>query len=258
MKSFKQLSQRGYSIIKQKGLRNFLARTIWRFIYKIPGIRSILERYILKGDLQSRFIAIHKTNYWNSLESVSGSGSTLKATENLRAKLPDLIKRFGIESLCDAPCGDFSWIRDVILDLDIVYKGVDVVPDLITSLQNFANERITFECGDIRTHDFNKFDLMLIRDCLFHLSYKDIDLVLKNLSQQNYKYLLTTSYLPDSTFINVDIETGGFRHIDLLSAPFNFPNNYTTSIADWLEPESIRYLYMWEKNQVPTALKFPA
>jgi len=193
-------------------------------------------------------------NYWNNLESVSGAGSTLTATESVRAQLPVLIKNYKIESICDAPCGDFLWMRDVIASLDVKYKGVDIVPNLVESLKSLETDSTTFEWGDIRTFDFNGFDLIFVRDCLFHFSYQDVGEFLRNLEMTSYKYLLTTSYFPDSTFKNKDIATGFFRHIDLLAPPFNFPQDYLSSIADWVEPESRMYLYLWEKSQVPTEL----
>ena len=82
----------------------------------------------------------------------------------------------------------------------------------------------------------------------------DIDKFLKNLSKSSYKYLLTTSYLPSVDYKNRDISTGDFRKIDLLAPPFSFPSDPKAKIADWVEPESPRYLLLWEKNQVPINL----
>ena len=56
---------------------------------------------------EDRFTKIYKLNYWNNEESVSGSGSNLESTNNVRNKLPQLINQFEVTSILDAPCGDF-------------------------------------------------------------------------------------------------------------------------------------------------------
>lgn len=241
-------------ILSQQGFKTVASRFFWRIAYGIPLLGTILKKYILAGSLERRFTYIYKMNFWNNIESASGGGSTKVVTANLKIALPQLIQDLQINSICDAPCGDYSWMREVISDLKIKYTGVDIVPDLIARLKPLENSDVIFKCGDITSFDFNGFDLVLVRDCLFHFSYQEINLFLSNLSTHNYKYLLTTSYYPDSGFKNLDIVTGDFRRIDLLAPPFNFPGDFKSQIADWAEPESRRYLYLWDRNQVPTRL----
>jgi hypothetical protein len=57
---------------------------------------------------EDRFTWIYKNNYWQSNESASGTGSSLKNTENLRKELPALISKFSIKKIFDAPCGDLT------------------------------------------------------------------------------------------------------------------------------------------------------
>jgi hypothetical protein len=254
MKNIEKRLKKLRMALLQIGFVHFISRLFFRVIYKFRFLVVLLERFILKGSLERRFSYIYKLNFWNNLESASGGGSTKTITANLRAMLPKLLADFQVKSLCDAPCGDFTWMREIITNLDIKYTGVDIVPDLIDRLKPFSNDHIYFEHGDIRSFDFNGFDLILVRDCLFHFSYEDIDLFLKNLSNCDYRYLLTTSYYPDFSFENRDIATGDFRRIDLLSPPFDFPRKFIYEVSDWAEPESRRYLYLWEKNQVPIQL----
>src|SRR5258705_12041519 len=56
---------------------------------------------------ESRFKAIHKTNYWANAESLSGWGSTLEATSRTREALVAFVQEHGVRSLLDVPCGDF-------------------------------------------------------------------------------------------------------------------------------------------------------
>jgi hypothetical protein len=240
------LSKQGFFVVSQ--------RLFLRCLYRIPYVRMSIERYLFRSDLEKRFIAIYKLNYWGNIESASGGGSTSKVTANLREKLPYLLRDYEITSICDAPCGDFLWMKSVISEVDVRYKGVDIVPALISRLSVYTTKNISFEKGDIRTFNFDGYDLVLVRDCLFHFSYTDINAFLENLSKYDYKYLLTTSYQKDLSFENRDIETGDFRKIDLLSAPFNFDVSHRASIEDWAKPESERFLYLWDKKQVPTRL----
>jgi len=67
---------------------------------------------------------------------------------------------------------------------------------------------------------------MICRDCLIHLSFKNIKLFFENFRNSNIDYLLLTSYkLKDSSKVikNIDITDGEFREIDLSVYPFNLP-----------------------------------
>ena len=65
----------------------------------------------------------------------------------------------------------------------------------------------------------------LALQCLFHLSFSDINNFLLNLSRTNYKFLLTTTHRLEDNHVNQDIISGHFRHIDLFKTPFNFGKN---------------------------------
>ena len=95
------------------------------------------------------FSDIYHTNAWQDPESVSGRGSTLARTQIIMSQLPPLLQELNSQSLLDAACGDFNWMRHV--DLGAVrYIGIDVVPDLISRNQNlFEGERRTFAVRDI-------------------------------------------------------------------------------------------------------------
>ena len=52
---------------------------------------------------EAAFTTIFKYKLWGSEESISGPGSGLKYTENLRKALPKLIKDYSIGTIFDAP-----------------------------------------------------------------------------------------------------------------------------------------------------------
>jgi hypothetical protein len=213
------------------------------------------KRSLVRADsLQERFTVIYKRNAWGSRESVSGSGSTLAMTEPIRISLPVLFKKFDIHSIFDAPCGDFNWMRRVDLK-GLSYVGADIVEPLVLDLQKkFSSSSVTFSFLDITKDPFTKSDLVLNRDCLFHLSYQDIFFTLGNFLRSGSKYFLSTSYDNNQVFSNSDIRSGGFRLIDLFSSPFSFPVNFHFQISEQGEGSlPPRSLYLWDQGQVQIA-----
>src|SRR5688500_1614611 len=92
-------------------------------------IRRVTDSLPLLGRAPD-FSEIYRDNLWGDPESVSGRGSTLARTVNIRKALPELLRSINARSLLDAPCGDFNWMRLVDLG-EIRYTGVDVVSELI-------------------------------------------------------------------------------------------------------------------------------
>ena len=138
--------------------------------------RFVADRESLAGlDLAQRFQRIHDTNLWGAPESPSGLGSELDATAVLRTELPRLLKKLGVTSLLDAPCGDAGWINRT--DLGVRYVGVDIVPALVERLQNRAAAGEIcgeYHLADITRDQLPRCDAILCRDCLVHLSFANI------------------------------------------------------------------------------------
>jgi hypothetical protein len=155
----------------------------------------------------------------------------------------------------DAPCGDFNWMQKVELS-NVIYVGADIVRPMISKLQSsFENNNRTFICLDITKDPYPKCDLMLNRDCLFHLSYCDILKVLNMFVDSNIEFFLSTSHNNDGTFKNIDIESGDFRPIDLFEPPFNFSKDVLFEIPEPSDGEiPARKLYLWNRKQVEAAL----
>lgn len=206
--------------------------------------------------LEQRFSRIYKINYWNNEESRSGQGSTLNLTENLRAELPKLFAQFNICKVFDGPCGDFNWMKLVVRDTEIIYIGADIVHELIEeNIVRHTSPRVSFIKLDLRIDPLPNADLMICRDCLFHLSYRDTRMLLENFIKADIPYLLTTTYQNEATFKNTDIESGHFRKIDLLQEPYFFPANTIAEIKDYLPGEHPRFLCLWSRQQITQALK---
>jgi len=212
---------------------------------------------------ESRFTKIYQLNYWNNEESVSGSGSNLESTNNVRNKLPQLINQFEVTSILDAPCGDFYWMKYVIENLKVKYLGGDIVTEIINeNNKRYKSDTINFKKIDIINDKLPYSDLMICRDCLFHFSYEDTFKFFENFINSNIKFLLTTSHFNDNDnnkffFKNKNILTGDFRKIDLFSEPFNFKKNYLSFIEDResLDVTNHKFLYLFSREQINEFIK---
>lgn len=219
-------------------------------------VRQIKKKIFGMKSLESRFTEIFQINYWSDSQSVSGPGSTLSYTENLRKELPALFSKYKIESLFDAPCGDFGWMKYVMEKTSVRYDGGDIVAPLVAQLNDkHKSPQINFLHIDLTKDKFPKVDLMICRDCLFHLSFADTKLVFQNFVDANIKYLLTTTHIVGRDFKNKDIISGDFREIDLCAAPYNLPQDTLERITDWIPPFQPREMCLWSRDQVIAALK---
>lgn len=174
------------------------------------------------GSMESVFSEIYRKNIWGNDESISGSGSTLDATELIREQLPSLFKEFGFRSLLDAPCGDFNWMKETNLDLD-AYWGMDIVPDIVArNRQRFGNDRVKFLTGNLIKDPLPKVDVVLCRDCFNHLDFASIRSALLNFHRSGAGYVLLTT---DISFGDVleDIVVGRSRTLNLQAAPIALP-----------------------------------
>lgn len=170
----------------------------------------------------SIFTEIHRKNYWQDEETVSGPGSSLARTAVIRTQLPDFLFGLGAESLLDAACGDFNWMRYVSLE-SLDYTGADIVPELIEhNNRTYARVRRKFVVRDIVSDSLPGADAILCRDCFIHLSFADIMQALANFRASNSAYLLATTHPQIKQ--NRDIATGGWRSINLSVSPFDFPD----------------------------------
>lgn len=242
-----------------KRLRNLVKRhgLVW-VVFRIARYpldwlkRKKFERagLVLKTP-EERFNWIYQNKYWGEGETKSGSGSTLEHTENLRRELPVLAEKFKIRRFLDAPCGDFAWMQHVVKAMHVSYVGGDIVRPIVEELQaKFGSADIQFVHLDITKDKLPAADLMMCRDCLFHLCYKDIAAALENFLASEIPYLLTTTHINKTAFANRDIVTGEHRLMDLFSAPFNFPTDPLHRIEDWVMPKPEKEMCLWSREQI--------
>jgi hypothetical protein len=198
--------------------------------------------------VQKRFERIFNRNLWGSEESVSGFGSTLAATENLRRRLPELIDELGIESILDVPCGDFNWMRHVLRERPQVdYTGFDIVPALVQRLQEeFGSDRMRFLHRNVISDPLPRTDLVVNRDFLIHMSYRDAKSVIANVKRSNSSWLLANTYR--NIRENSDIITGRWRFIDLMKPPYGFPQ---PKLEIEENPRQAKFIALWRIADLP-------
>jgi hypothetical protein len=195
---------------------------------------------------------MYERNSWANAESVSGDGSDLTQTRVVRRELPNLIEDLGIETMLDAPCGDYYWMRTLNLNLRR-YVGADIVPALIRANQEkYGNDTVTFENVDVTRDELPRSDLVLCRDCLVHLPLQSALDALRNFKRSRSKYLLTTTYPGLLTSNKQLIITGNWRPLDLTLPPFSLPaptriiNEECTEADDYEE----KSLGLWELDRL--------
>jgi len=245
------------SKIKREGLLSTIkASLIYPFRY---DFRRKYKEMLKQDSLKARFTLINQQNLWNSKESASGEGSELEYTSNLRFWLTKKIQELNVKNFVDAPCGDFNWMQLVCKELDFNYLGLDIVEGIINKNNiEFSNNKTKFRVANICEDKIPDCDLLMVRDCLFHLSFADIDNFLKNISSTNYKYLLTTTHIVDNNFANSNIISGDFRLIDLFSSPFKFSRNYVVDrVNDYPEGHPVpSEMILIEKQHVPFSIDY--
>lgn len=233
---------------------------------KLPGIMSARRKlgmaraymqycglilyYTVRYPEESVFSVIHKKHTWGA-ESVSGGGSNLSQTSDIREVMPALLHEINARSVLDAPCGDFYWMSCVSLDVDS-YIGIDVVPELIHDNQRkYASDTFRFIHADITRTPLPQVDLIFCRDAMVHFSYKEIFRCLRNFKSSGATYLLATTY-PDLLKRNWNIMTGMWRPLDLQLPPFNLPepikiiNENCTESTDYKQ----KSLGLWKMNDI--------
>lgn len=154
-------------------------------------------------------------------ESLSGPGSCLAQTAELRERLPLLFEDLQIRTLLDAPCGDFNWMKEMRLCLD-QYVGADILRDIVAENQRrYGGPRRRFVTIDVTSEPLPSADCILCRDCLVHLSFAEARSTLRNFKLSGARYLLTTTFTGRQR--NDDTSGGVWRPLNLRASPFDFP-----------------------------------
>lgn len=218
---------------KEQELETMKSSRTWRAISRYSRIKRNLFRQARTigskpltasaepSTIESVFQRIHHGREWGNGESSSGPGSSVVRASAFAQDLVEVLNWLGANSLLDAGCGDFNWMKALDHGLK-TYIGVDVVPELINRNQQvFANAARDFLKLDITRDPLPKVDVILCRDSLVHFSFRDIFAALGNFQRSGSTHLIATTFTRWPA--NLDIETGEWRALNLQISPFNFP-----------------------------------
>ena len=240
--------------IKQSLYRHpALTNRVYRAMYAFRDGSHARAPQRVSSSAEEVFSSYFESNAWADAESRSGVGSNLASTELISRSLPELLRRLGVRTFLDAPCGDLYWMRQVVDAVDVRYIGGDIVPELIAKLEaEISDPKYTFQVLDIVSGDLPKADLWLSRDCFIHLPHAMVRQALGNFYRSGIPYLLASQY--DFPRANADIPLGGFRCINLRRAPFNLPAP-REELFDFHFPSPPRQLALWYRDQIPEDLR---
>ena len=220
-------------------------------IIKYPYRFFIKLKFFKEKSLKNKFSIIYNKNYWDNKESLSGPGSTLENTKILRNSLNQIIKKYKIKSILDAPCGDCNWIQLVIKKNKVNYIGGDIVKECITHNKlKFKNKKFSFKELDITKDKLPNTDLFICRDFMFHLSFKDNKRFLKNIKKLKTKFILISNHSRSEKgkIFNRDIKSGDFSKINFFKYPYYFKKKFELIIKDDCDGVE-KYLFLFTNKE---------
>jgi hypothetical protein len=163
------------------------------------------------------FEKIYQENYWGF---GSGHGSLPSVTAEYSQYISNFISNNNITSVVDFGCGDWQFSR--FMDWRKVdYTGYEIVPKLVKdNTKSYAAPNIKFLLTPSSFKNLKPADLLLVKDVLQHLPQSEIENFITSVLPK-YKYsLITNNTLPEN-LLNMAIEKGGFRPLDLRLPPYN-------------------------------------
>ncbi|WP_298855498.1 class I SAM-dependent methyltransferase [uncultured Ruegeria sp.] len=113
-------------------------------------------------------------------------------------------------------------MQAVDLSTLVAYHGADISSSVINPVaEEFTSENVSFSVLDICSDPLPKADLMMCRDCLFHLKHEAKWAFFRNFIEADIPYLLTSI---DHVRHNQDLKkNGGYQRFNPMIEPFNFP-----------------------------------
>jgi len=174
------------------------------------------------SNLKELFTATYTNKKWDEGGSLSGLGSSLDYTENIRKSLVEFIKKNKIKTIWDCSCGDWNWMKQIKNELPN-YVGNDIVDELIeTNIKNYATNTIKFQCGDmleeLKLLTDSSIDLIICRHTLEHLPSSYAIDVVREIKRVGIWSMITSNTYSDNCELSVDGVVG--RCINLESEPY--------------------------------------
>lgn len=160
------------------------------------------------------FNSIYAHDVWNS-ESGSGPGSEAIATKKVAIAISALSTELKLSSVLNLGCGADTWLPELP-----GYVGVDISKLAIERATQTHPDR-HYVVLDGVTDELPVCDLVMVRDCIQHLSLREGLTLLNNVRTSGCKWVLASTFLAGK---NINIATGGAYSPDLEAPPFSQHN----------------------------------
>jgi hypothetical protein len=159
-----------------------------------------------------------------------------------------------VRSLLDIPCGDFEWLKDVDLGLER-YIGADIVSTLIKRNHQLFGGGREFLCLDLLRNKLPHVDMIFCRDCLVHLSFREIRSALRNMKASAPRFVAMTTF-PEH-LQNIDTITPYWRALNMQLPPFKFPApiELIKDFSDIQKNDRGKFLGIWHLEDLCTISK---
>lgn len=149
----------------------------------------------------------------------SGPGSHADGLAPYKSFLTRIINEHNIKSVMDCGCGHFGPYSDMDCWSDVDYTGIDVSELCHTLNLPLSNAHRIFLQGDFLDMLLPHADLVLCKDVLQHWSEDHIQQGLAKFREFPLA-LITNSVINGPEPVNGQIETGGYRPLNLFQKPF--------------------------------------
>jgi SAM-dependent methyltransferase len=213
------------------------------FVVNIAGVEKIVPNSVVFSDIYER-------GEWGVDENQKGNSGTGSDPRNARpyiSFLKNYLEDHAIKSVVDLGCGDWRLGQQINWN-GITYIGIDVVESVVSeNIKHFGTANISFVKADVTEYMLPKADLLICKDVLQHLPYKDIHNVVKQLNK--YKHCIVVNDVDPIklTCENVDIPRGHYRCLDLTQPPFSLCGRKVLTYASGDETKQI--LVIRNKNK---------
>jgi hypothetical protein len=168
----------------------------------------------------------------------------MSSTADIRSALPIVVRKLQIRSLLDIPCGDFQWMKDVDLGVER-YIGADIVSPLVMRNRKLFGNGREFICLDLLRNSLPYAEMVFCRDCLVHLSFREIHLALENIKASTPRFVAMTTF-PEHRQ-NIDTVTPYWRALNMQLPPFKFPEpiELVKDFSELQKNDRGKYLGVW-------------
>lgn len=156
-------------------------------------------------------------------ESLSGPGSAMEATDEVRQWLIPALAALGVRTLADVPCGDWHWISGLdFFHAGIEVCGYDILGDVIRENRSRFPGVMFRELNAIVDAIPLRPDAILSRDFIVHLSLDHGRRVVANFRKSGARYTILTTYPGAENAELAESHPGwGWRPLDMEAEPFS-------------------------------------